>query len=499
MSAFHFLHPLWLIAVPVVLGLWLWVRRSARAAQRDTATGLAPHLAQALRLNAPSRTRLHPIDLVAVIGLLLTLGAAGPSWTRAPNPLIAQTAPLVVALKVTPSMQEADLPPSRAERARFKILDLITARAGAQTALVAYAGTAHRVAPLTEDPNILRPLLSSLSPAAMPVEGDNAPAALTIAQDILTDQPGAVLFVLDDLPPNAVQAFQDSPLPVLFLVVAPADQSLPQLSQIPGASVIRITPDDRDLHQIERKLRAAYASALAEDDQLEWQDRGWWLAWPAALLMLLWFRRGWTMRWAGIVLLAATLPAPARADGLADWFWTPDQQGQRALDHKDYARASTLFADPYLAGYALYKAGDYEQAATALAQLDSAQAAFTQGMALIKSRQYRPAIAAFETALERQPDYADATYNLELARYILTYVEDTRDASDTGEDTGIGADDTVYDNDEARGTDMQVQAQGEGDRPLTADQWISSIDTDMTKFLRSRFLFDNAQAKEGAE
>ena len=48
-------------------------------------------------------------------------------------------------------------------------VDLIEARAGARTALVAYSGTAHRVSPLTEDPNILRPLLQGLTPKVMPV------------------------------------------------------------------------------------------------------------------------------------------------------------------------------------------------------------------------------------------------------------------------------------------------------------------------------------------
>ena len=46
-------------------------------------------------------------------------------------------------------------------------------------------------------------------------------------------------------------------------------------------------------------LLARMASHLAQasDPDAQWRDEGWWLLWPAALLMLLWFRRGWTMRW----------------------------------------------------------------------------------------------------------------------------------------------------------------------------------------------------------
>ncbi|WP_146345297.1 VWA domain-containing protein [Phaeobacter marinintestinus] len=492
---FHFLRPLWLIAVPVVLILW-WMVRPHKTAGQSNESGIAPHLAAALRVGKVDERRILPIDGVALTAVLIAIAVAGPAWTRVPNPLIADTAPLVVALKVTPSMQGTDLAPSRADRARFKILDLIAERAGARTALVAYAGTAHRVAPLTEDPNILRPLLESLTPDAMPVDGENAPAALDIAASILSDAdtPGAILFVLDDLGPTAVEAFNAPDLPpVLFLIAAPDSVTLPQLDRIDGATIVRISPDDHDIHQIERRVRAAYAAALAGDERLRWEDRGWWLAWPAALLILLWFRRGWTMRWVWIIVLASAFaPSGARADGWVDWFFTPDQQGQIALNRKEYARAGEVFADPYLNGYAKYKAGQYEEAATVFAGIATAEAAFGEGMAHMKSRGYRPAIAAFEKALERQPDFPEAQHNLEVARYTLDYIEDAREQSDTGEDSGIGADDVVFDNDEARGATTQVEAPSEDAAPLTADQWISSIDTNMTQFLRSRFLMDNA-------
>lgn len=503
MEAFHFLHPLWLVALPVIALTWWMLRPKRHKAQADM-QGVAPHLATALEVGDGDRTRLHPVDGAALVAVLLALGAAGPAWTRAPNPLVADTAPLVIALEVTPSMDTTDLPPTRADRARFKALDLVESRAGARTALVAYAGTAHRVAPLTEDPGILRPLLQSLSPATMPVDGDAPAAALTIAQDILSDAdtPGAVLFMLDDLPPDAVQAFQDATVPVLALAITPDVPA--QLAGLSGVEVIQITADDRDLTRINRKVRAAYVTALAEDDRLQWQDRGWWLAWPAALLALLWFRRGWAVL--GLMLLM--LPAPPamaqttshraqeapRDAGIADWFWTRDQQGQQALDRKDFGDAAQDFITPELRGYAMYKDGQYANTVELFSQIDTAEAAFVQGMAHIKNREYRPAIKAFETALERRPDYSEAQDNLVIAKVVLKTVEDAREASDSGEERGIGADDIVFDNEDKRGTDTQVEAEDGDSAPMTADQWIDSIDTDMTKFLRSRFLLDNSEA-----
>lgn len=139
---------------------------------------------------------------------------------------------------------------------------------------------------MTEDPGILRPLLEGLTPKVMPAEGDDAAAALALAQDILatSETPGAVLFVLDDLDPSAVDALNapgDSPRPPLVvLIAAPEDVALPQLDLLQGATVIRLTPDDSDLQRIERALVSAQAAALDADERLQWNDRGWWLAWP---------------------------------------------------------------------------------------------------------------------------------------------------------------------------------------------------------------------------
>ncbi len=200
------------------------------------------------------------------------------------------------------------------------------------------------------------------------------------------------------------------------------------------------------------------------------------------------------MRWAWIVLIVGLVPAdPARADGWRDWFLTSDQQGFLKYRNKEFSEAGMLFEDPFWRGYAKYRAGEYEDAAEIFAGLTTAEAAFAEGMAEIRNRGYRPAIAAFEKALDRQPDFPEAEQNLEVAKAILDFVETTREQSDTGEEAGIGADETVYDNEAQRGAQTEVAPEDAGPSALTADQWMTSIDINMQDFLRSRFLLENAQ------
>lgn len=494
LEAFHFLRPLWLLALIPALGLWALIRR-AQTRQDPPPRGLAPHLRAALTIGDSARRRILPIDGVLAALALLILGTAGPTWSRQPDPFVAQSAPLVVVLEVSSSMEDTDIAPSRLERGKQKIRDLLDLRAGARTALVAYAGTAHGVVPMSEDPGVMLPYLEGLSPQVMPQDGAQAGQAMALARAFLQreEMPGGVLFVTDGIDPADVAALEVPRLAVLMLLPEGVDD--PGLDQI-TAPVLRVTPDDSDITQVDRMLAAAYRQALLEDADQPWQDRGPWLAWPAALLVLLWFRRGWTMKWAALAALALMAqPQAARADGIADWFLTQDQQGRLAYQRKDYDRAAALFTDSLWRGYALYKAGDYAEAVQVLARVETAEAAFIQGVAAIRNRAYRDGIRAFETALQRDPDYPGAAENLETAKVILDYVESTREQSDTGEHTGEGADDVVFDNEEARGADTQMQvSEDEGTGLLTTEQWMNTVDTRTGDFLRQRFLLEASQA-----
>lgn len=509
LDAFHLIRPWALAALPLIAVLWWRIRPKLAKPDAAQIQGLPPHLADALTVGRDGRQRLYPIDGVALMLALLALAVSGPSWSRLPDPFQAETAPLIVALKVTPSMTEPDIAPSRLERATFKLRDLVDRRAGAETALIAYAGSAHRVVPLTTDPGILASFLGGLSPGVMPVDGDAPGAALDLAQAEMAraDTAGAILLILDDVPPSAIAEINAEGRPPLILyVAAPEDVALPQLESVQNAQVVRMTPGDSDLDRIERHLTSAYRAALAQDDTQVPDDRGWWLAWPAAFLLLVWFRRGWSMRWGALAALAlwqaAPDPAlaqdqmraapPAAEAGIADWFWTPDQQGQRAFDNTDFDTAAARFEDPMWRALALYRDGQYEAAAEAYATLPSAEAAFGEGMARLRNRQYRPGVRAFERALELRSDYPDAERNLMIAQAIVTYVEDAQAQSDTGEDTGIGADDTVMDNESGQGELTMIEPETDGPGLESAEQWMRSVETDVSDFLATRFKLEAA-------
>ena len=187
------------------------------------------------------------------------------------------------------------------------------------------------------------------------------------------------------------------------------------------------------------------------------------------------------------VLVLAYMNGP---DGrFADLWLTPDQQGRVAYANLEFQTAAELFESPPWKGVAEFRSGRYIEAAGTFGRMDSAIGFFNRGNAFMRGREYRKAITAYESAVAEDPDWIEAQENLDLARYTLDYIERSREQGDTGEESGIGADETVYDNQSDRGADTEVTRESVIEAQ-SAEKWMRSVDTETADFLRSRFLLE---------
>jgi Ca-activated chloride channel family protein len=189
--------------------------------------------------------------------------------------------------------------------------------------------------------------------------------------------------------------------------------------------------------------------------------------------------------------VAAVIVALAgwRAGDFAALWLTPDQQGRLAYERQDFSAAGEVFEDPTWQGTALYAAGRYPEAADAFGRLPTAQGFYNRGNAFMKAFDYGKAIAAYELAVAEAPDWQEATDNLELARYVLDYIQDTREQSDTGDETELGADDYKFDNTQERGREMTITNESTIELE-SAEKWMRSVDTETADFLRIRFALE---------
>ena len=126
---FHFLRPWALLLILPALGVW-WASQQASDTTRRWRRGIDPELLKHLVVGDRSRRLLQPHHLALAGAFLAILAVAGPTWQREKSPFAEQAAPAMIVLKVAPTMTTTDLAPTRLDRARQKLADLLRLRDG---------------------------------------------------------------------------------------------------------------------------------------------------------------------------------------------------------------------------------------------------------------------------------------------------------------------------------------------------------------------------------
>ena len=177
--------PFWLLLLIPCLALsWLLYRRINHYSPWHSL--LPAVMREALLQREPGKDHAGRFVLLASAWTLAIVALSGPVWEgESPVVRLNQSA-VVVVLDLSHNMLANDLSPTRLERARLKIRDLLQIRSDSQIALVAYAGSAHRVTPLSSDQSTLINLLNGLSPDIMPVSGSNLGSALELAEQMVS-------------------------------------------------------------------------------------------------------------------------------------------------------------------------------------------------------------------------------------------------------------------------------------------------------------------------
>jgi Ca-activated chloride channel family protein len=510
---FHFLRPVWLLALPAALALaWIVARREdVRSRWRGL---IDPQLLDHLVVDPRARWRVRPVYATVAAIIVGAIGAAGPTWKRERPPFVEDKAPLAIAIDLSQTMDAIDVTPSRLARAKLKVHDLLALRPGARTALFAYAGCAHLVLPLTDDAGLVGTYLDSLATNLLPPDGKDTAKALRLIAESLAREPvpGTILFLTDGVEPAAFDAFkqhtgkdqvmvlgvgteQGGPIrtgPESFLEDATGRRVFTRLDveglrrlKRAGVEVATVTLDDSDVEWIERNAQTYLAQRQAKSTR-RWQDEGWWLTLPIGLLAMLWFRRGWTVRWASAVLLVlgASASQARAADFLAPWL-TPDQQGRLYFQRGDFAQAAAHFADPMWKGVALYRAGEFAAAIDAFALVDTPESYYDQGNALARLGKYPQAVKSYQEALERRPSWVEAKRNLALVQKLIP----SQKKDDYGEAPNLPPDQIKFDDLGKKGKRGKMLLNA----AQTAEMWMRNIQTSPAQLLRRKFALEDAQ------
>jgi Ca-activated chloride channel family protein len=327
LKGFHFLHPSWLAALPLLWLLTAWLARGDRLDGKWSQV-VDADLLPALRLGGSHRGS-SPWWLIGALWTLAALALSGMTWQREQSAAFRAPVDWVLVLDLSPSMATADVAPNRYTRARYAISDILEAARDARVGLVVFAGEAHIVAPLTTDVATVRALLPPLSPGIMPETGD----ALAPALDEVSSLMGSVtsrhpqVVVLTDGVADTAEAMQrverlradgatvnivgvgttsGAPEPGRDGSFIHDAQGQPVVSKLPREALQRIAAagggqyvsvsDTQRLVAHLQAVRALQSSSYEENTDrrvTQWRNDGVYLLIPLVLLTPLVARRGW--------------------------------------------------------------------------------------------------------------------------------------------------------------------------------------------------------------
>jgi len=450
----HLIRPWWLLGL-IPLALLVWVFSRVQALSRNWASVIDKRLLPHLLERAGAQQKSVPVISLFVLGSLIIFALAGPAFEKRPQPVFKARSALVIILDLSLSMDAADVKPSRLARAHFKIEDILKQRKEGQTALIAYAANAYTVSPLTDDAYTISAQISALQTSIMPGQGSRLDIALEKARELFNNaghSKGHIIIVSDGINKKATnvikqlktEGFTSSILaigtaqgaPIALqnggfvkdhggnIVIPKLDiNALQQAAQMGGGRFSQLSASDRDINHLLAMIDVEKSTEKppGTDDQSgklqtklttdTWYEAGPWLLLAVIPFAAYAFRKGLVFV---LLIFLLPLPQPAQAFEWSSLWKNSDQQGEAALAQGEAEKATELFKDPEWKAAAQYKAGQYQQAAEQLKDIDTPEANYNRGNALAKAGQLEQAIQAYNRTLEQQGDHEDAQYNKAL-------------------------------------------------------------------------------------
>jgi Ca-activated chloride channel homolog len=321
----RFVHPefLYLLALIPVLGLFFFF--VGRLRKRSIERFGNPPLLEKLAESASHRKRLWRALLFLLALASLVVGLANPQIGTRLEEVKQEGVDLFLALDVSLSMKAEDIKPSRLEKAKFEIRNLIAKLGGDRVGLIVFAGDAYTQFPLTTDYGAANLFLDVVDVDVVPVPGTNIGAAIARAVDSFdfNEQTTKVIVIITDGESTEGDAFDaaeeaakkgillytiglgsstGSPIPVYgssgqqvdfkrdrvgSVVVSKLDEvSLEKIAAIGGGKYFRGTNSQDELEEIYKAINALQKKEFGVKQFTDYEDRFQFFLAGALLLLL---------------------------------------------------------------------------------------------------------------------------------------------------------------------------------------------------------------------
>jgi len=175
-SNLRYAHLFWL--VPLLIIFYIWAFRSKR---RALATFAQQHLVPMLTSTVNWRGQKLKAMLGVLVAFLLVFALIGPRWGFQWHEVKRQGIDIMVAIDTSNSMLAQDVKPSRLERSKLAIEELLDLLQGDRIGLIAFAGNSFLQCPLTLDYSAFAIALNAVEAGIIPRGGTSISSAIRTA------------------------------------------------------------------------------------------------------------------------------------------------------------------------------------------------------------------------------------------------------------------------------------------------------------------------------
>ncbi len=428
----------------------------------------------AIAPGADSGRRWIKAGLVLCSILFICLALSGPQYGYKWQTIEQKGVDIIIAVDLSRSMLATDIQPTRLDRAKREIYDLLGMLKGDRMGLVAFAGTAFLQCPLTLDYEAFHIFMNSLTPDFMPIGGTDISGAVTAslsAFDLKSTSQKAIILITDgentgkDDPMTTAESARKAGVKLFCIGVGSVEgvpipsetggikkdrsgniiltrideETLIKMAALTGGAYVRSVAGSLDLdviytNEIRGKMEA---STLSTDRKQIWEDRFQWVLALAVIALV-------------AELILPSVRKKAAVMGMVFLFlWSvpahaanPLKEGIDAYNQGEYDKALKLFIDAqldhpdradilYNIGNAYYHTGDfdaaakhYKEALNAKDLLLQQKAHYNLGNADFRKKQYEDALKNYEAALKLNPDDIQARQNLEYVKQVMEQIKD---------------------------------------------------------------------------
>ncbi|WP_347357894.1 VWA domain-containing protein [Bdellovibrio sp.] len=174
-AAFNYL---WLIPVIILIGIF-FDRRARKKMETAIGSRLYPFLSSSV--SRKKRSIKTGLQVLAVLCFVIAL--ARPQMGESQQEVKSEGVEIIFAVDVSESMMAEDVKPSRLAQAKAELSRLVDLMPGNKVGIVAFAGSAALLSPLTNDPGAIKMYLESLEPSSVSSQGTNFTEALKISKE----------------------------------------------------------------------------------------------------------------------------------------------------------------------------------------------------------------------------------------------------------------------------------------------------------------------------